>query len=41
MAIEVYDLRTSYGFSGLDTFESCFRIYEFNREELEGVEFYV
>lgn len=41
MAIEVYDLRTSYGFSGFDIFESCFRIYEFTREELEGVEFYV
>jgi hypothetical protein len=34
MAIEVYDLRTSYGFSGFDNFNSCLSIYDFTREEL-------
>jgi len=41
IAIEVYDLRTSYGFSGFDNFYSCLRIYEFIREELETDEFWV
>ena len=42
MAIEVYDLRISYGLRGLDTFDSCFcSIYEFITEELYIFEFWV